>query len=350
MSKLLPILSLVLFLIASLEAIAIFKLTRLDHGQLHEVPSENGDYENLLSNYTKLMSDYEALKRALTALTYENGLLRDENTRLKQKLVIASAESTILKIVLGSIKEDSARYRDLSKRVIELSALINSYCCIPSAIPRVLSSAEIEAVRGITLEITGNSMDLTFALRQIYSYIVRNIRYVEDLEIPTIAVEALTQNGETLVVNVNTRIIRDYVQTPSYTISSKVGDCDDMAILAYAMLKAYVSSLNLSNIEIYLATMEFSNGEGHVTVMVFKEGSAIIIDPAGGYLSVEHGSSTFKSIGEEILNYNNYWRHLKKIDIVKLMIYGIDVDKAEYTLIASGSISDVIKALSLKTP
>lgn len=348
LGKLLPTLLLILLLIALLEAIVIFKLANINRSQLYEASSENRNYEKLLSDYAKLMSDYEALKGALNALTYENGLLKDENTKLKQRLTLTSAENTILKIVLSSLKEDSARYRELSKRVIELSALINSYCCIPSAIPRVLNSVEIEAVHEITLEITGDSIDIASALRQVYSYVIKNIKYVEDPEIPTILMETLTQNSEILVTNVDIKIIRDYVQTPSYTILSKAGDCDDMAILAYAMLKAYVSSTNLSNIEIYLMTMKFSNGGGHAAVMVFKEGSAIIVDPAGRYISIEQGSSTFKPVSEEILNYNNYWRHSKKIDIVKLTIYSIDVDGAEYTLIASGSISDVIKALSSK--
>ncbi|MEM1643214.1 MAG: transglutaminase-like domain-containing protein [Desulfurococcaceae archaeon] len=348
MSKLLPISSLVLLLIALLEAILIFRLT-IDRGQLYEVPSESGDYEKLFNNYTKLMSDYEDLKRALTALTYENSLLKDENTKLRQKLTLTSAESATLKIVLSLIKEDSEHYRELSKEIIELSALINSYCCIPSAIPRVLNSEEIKAVREITLEITGNSIDVAFALNQVYNYIVKNIRYVEDPEIPIVLAETSARGSETLVTKISTRIIKDYVQTPSYTIASKVGDCDDMAILAYAMIKAYVSSTNLSNIEIYLMAVEFSSGEGHVAVMVFKEGSAIIVDPAGKYISVEQGSPVFKPVNEEILSYNNYWRHLKKIDVIKITIYSIDVDEAKYALIASGSISDVIKALSSKS-
>ena len=132
---------------------------------------------------------------------------------------------------------------------------------------------------------------------------------------------------------------RNYVQTPELTLEIKQGDCEDQAILTYAMIEYYMKHIIGTEYLLYIALIDFSDGSGHTAVFLPAQGGQVcIIDPAGSYLTkTEWGEITAKSAQQELQAYSNYLSSYGSISSIKL--YDVSIVDGSYKVVAEGGIS-----------
>jgi hypothetical protein len=231
--------------------------------------------------------------------------------------------------------------KDLSDDVKDLEGLLNSYCRVSNAIPRVLNNEEVEKTSSIVLSVTGGSSNLWLAYEKIYNYIVNNIDYVTDIRFPVISFSERVINDNKFIKNIFTRTIRNYVQTPHFTLEYEQGDCDDKAVLAYAMIKCYLRNIYGKDYKLYLAQITFSDNTSHLSVFQPVKGPNLcIIDPAGRYLTSSNGSITTNVASLELKQYSNYWSSTFG-EITNIELYHVNVIDGSYTVVANGPLKKI---------
>ena len=252
-------------------------------------------YRDLYNNYQTLFSKYNELNKKYDNLyiDYQN-LLSDYN-----KL---NSEYSELSSNYKKIKE---RYKNLSYDVVRFYDFLYSYVNLPESFKRVLNENAINKTSKAVIEAGVVPFDLWYSIQKIYEYITNNIQYAKDIEMPYISgYWYVTYEKENYTLNFynEVRTIGEYIQSPELTLKIKQGDCEDQAILAYAMIKYYMKYVNGIDYDLYLAEIEFSNSS-HVSVILPVEGRKIcIIDPAGHYLTNSFGRITSK---EAFQNYKH---------------------------------------------
>ncbi len=171
-----------------------------------------------------------------------------------------------------------------------------------------------------------------------------NVRYAYDIEIPYISTWILSEGGETYVADIWTYTSRNYVQTPKLTVDLGQGDCDDQAILAYAMLKYYMRNVHGKYYSLYLAYIEFSDNNAHLAVfMPVSGGNICIIDPASAYLTKNiFGTITSKEALSELNAYSSSWRSSAG-SITYIRLYSVAAD-GSYMAVSEESMSQVAQA------
>ncbi len=83
---------------------------------------------------------------------------------------------------------------------------------------------------------------------------------------------------------------RDLIELPNATIARECGDCEDLALLAYALMKVG----ERPGEKLFLVAVWWGK-KGHVALLVIGEKWVVILDPAGDWLN---GVSTWLRIGE----------------------------------------------------
>ncbi|MGB9760790.1 MAG: transglutaminase-like domain-containing protein, partial [Thermoproteota archaeon] len=139
---------------------------------------------------------------------------------------------------------------------------------------------------------------------------------------------------------------RDYMQTPKLTLEIKQGNCEDQAILAYAMIKYYMKYIIGKEYLLYIAYIKFSDGKAHLAVFLpAQEGQVCIIDPAGYYLTkTEWGTITAKTAQYELQAYSNHWSSQGSISHITL--YDVSIKDGSYKVVADGNLNQIIAFLS----
>ncbi|RZN57104.1 MAG: hypothetical protein EF809_01540 [Candidatus Methanomethylicota archaeon] len=279
----------------------------------------NAKYSNLISNYNELSTKYNDLMINYTSLKSEY--------------------STLLQM-----KE---YYGNLSNDVLKFKNLIYSYIGIPEVFPRVLNEDAIKKTSNAVINAGVVPSNLWISIQKIYDYITTNIKYAYDIEMPYISTYwSITYDGKKYVTKFydGVKTIEQYVQTPELTLKIKQGDCDDQAILAYAMIKYYMKYINGTENDLYIALIEFSKGDEHLSVILpVQSGKLCIIDPAGHYLTKSEDIITSKETLSELQAYSNYWSDTTG-PITNIALYKINVTDGSYTLFANGTISQVASA------
>ncbi len=87
---------------------------------------------------------------------------------------------------------------------------------------------------------------------------------------------------------------QQYWSLPSEVLELRGGDCEDLALLAYAVI-----ANTLPGAETYLVVLGNGSSKGHVAVLVRTEQGYYIVDPAGDYLN---GWQAALSIGSSLVN------------------------------------------------
>jgi hypothetical protein len=240
-------------------------------------------------------------------------------------------------------------YMRLSGDVLKLKDLLYSYCCIPEAFPRVLNDGAIKKTAAAVAAAGTSSSDIWSSIQKIYEYVTTNIKYAKDIEMPYISTYwYVTYEGREYVTRFydEVKTVQNYIQTPELTLNIKQGDCDDQAILAYAMIKYYMKYVYGTEYPLYLASIEFSSGYCHSAVILPVQGGEIcIIDPAGNYLTKSGGVIASKAALPELQTYSNYWLH-DAGSITYILLYKVNVIDGSYTVFANGTISQVAAAFT----
>jgi len=245
-------------------------------------------YENLSEEYNNLNIAYENLSEEYEDLNINYETLEDQRDDVQDQYSTLSSQFNALQIDYASTK---TKYKGLSNDVQDFEDLLQSYCYFEESFSRVLSSNEVNKVSSIVFSITRSS-DIWYSYEKIYDYIVDNVEYVNDILLPYIYTYQHTSiDGDDVITSFTTNTRGEYIQTPQLTLDIEQGDCDDQAILAYAMIGYYDKYIHGTEYNLYIASIDFSEGEGHATVFLpVENGKLCIVDPAGNYLTKSYSS------------------------------------------------------------
>lgn len=256
----------------------------------------NGKYENLHNDYSRLKSNYNTLKTSYENLKSDYNNLNHTYQSLKSDYGSLEASYEKLKSDYNALQYSYQRLRSnyeyvlqnygrLSNKVSELVDSFQSYH-IPEAFKRCLNDEEVRKVASVVSSISNPNYSWE-TYERIYNYIVSNIKYARDIDMPCV-----TEVGRTFldsnyyVVDFTVGSTSDYAQPPSLTLKVKQGDCEDQAILAYAMIKYYYRYIYGREYSLYIAEVVFNDGSAHAAVILPVIGGKVcIIDPAGNYLT-----------------------------------------------------------------
>ena len=292
----------------------------------------NVDYNNLKTNYSSLESDYSAL------LWNCSQLMAD----MKQLQLTYNSTATANEQMMSN-------YMRLSSDVLKLKDLLYSYCSVPEAFPRVLNDGAIKKTTTAVAAADTSSTDIWSSIQKIYDYITANIEYTNDVEMPYIFTYwYVTYEGREYVTHFydEMKTAQNYVQTPELTLNIKQGDCDDQAVLAYAMIKYHMKFVYGTEYNLYLAHIDFSSGKSHLAVILPVQGGELcIIDPAGNYLTKSGGEIASKVALSELQAYSDYWSS-DAGPITHMVLYKVNVVDGSYTVFANGTISQVAAAFT----
>jgi uncharacterized protein (UPF0333 family) len=198
-------------------------------------------YSNLKSNYEELGNSYNKLSQDYQNLQLQYSSLQNNYTSLSYKYYTLSSY-----------------YKELSKNVSSLYDLLFSYSFVEEAFSRTLNEEEVKKVSSAVWSATGGSISFWEGCQKIFNYITSNINDANDVDMPYISsYRYINIDGFDYITSFKTSTIRNYVQTPKLTLEIKQGDCDDQAILAYAMIKYYMKYIVGTEYLLYIARIEF---------------------------------------------------------------------------------------------
>ena len=295
------------------------------------------DYNTLLSNYNYLLKRYDELKEDFDELYKMYTFLNVEHLNLQLKY-------NNLQLDYEYLKDGCAK---TSSSFLSLLNVLESLAYIPEAFKRVLSWSAVEAVGKYVNESGVSPGDLWGSLQKIYDYIRAKVRYTYDVEIPVPSPPLLPNaDSELLLGGWSYTMYRNYVQTPEFTAKYGQGDCDDQAILAYAMIKYYMIKVHGREYALYIAVVHFDNSSHLAVFLPVKGGELTIIDPAGSYLTVDaRGRICSRPAGVELQNYRNWWSR-GKYQLKRIDLYSVDVRTGSYEKVASGTLEEIAAFLS----
>ncbi len=320
-----------------------YEALSLDYSRLKE------GYETLSSRLSDLRAEYEMLSGRYSLLQESYSKLRDQYSYLERSYEALNNEYSSLKSRYAILEARCDRLASQCARLNETIAYMirtaNSYIVAREAMPRVLNSDAVRATAPAVLSAGVSKLDFWSSLQKIYDYVVSNIKYVHDVEMPLWYVsEVVTIEGRTYIHDVRYYNAWNYVQTPELTLRIGQGDCDDQAVLAYAMIKHYMREVYGAEYALYLACVEFPSGSTHMAVLMPVQGGRVcIIDPAGRYLTSQYGRITSRPALEELQRYSSHWTSEGGIRYVEL--WNVKLDGSP-SLVAKGTIEEVARALS----
>ena len=240
----------------------------------------------------------------------------------------------------------SSYYKGLSQNVSDLYDFLYSYSSIPEAFSRTLNEVSVNEVSSVVLSVTGSSSGLWSSCQKIYDYITLNIEYVNDIDMPYPSTYwHINIDGFDYIINFSITTCRNYVQKPSLTLEIKQGDCDDQAVLAYAMTKYYMKYIGGTVYRLYIAFIDYSDDTAHLAVILpVQGGNVCIMDPAGNYLTSSMGTITSKPAQSELQAYSDYWSSTGSIKYIKL--YDVSIQDGNYSIAAEGTINQIATFLA----
>ncbi len=182
--------------------------------------------------------------------------------------------------------------------------------------PQTTKLIDPDQVRPILMSyITGRLWDpnhpewLDKDIKAIYEWIVKEILNTPDTTFPIVTVVYVNFSGVLLPKEVRMEIKREYVQGVTETLDRRAGDCEDQAILAVAMLEAYLQHLGYT-----MMVCPEGEGEKHCAAIAVVDGKIYIVDPTMEYYRKGDMAST---VVQDWLTYVGYEpQYIKRISVV----------------------------------
>ena len=264
-----------------------------------------------------------------TKLEYELSLLTARYEELRMSLNELNKSFTIVKNHYENLTTNYIHWYYYSMGVITLTN---------STIERVFSKSEYLYLRNLLVEqvIPPGNIDWWKALQEIYSYISNEIDYVKDEPIPL-----PPKLDELLNGTYQNKTFENSIMTPSDTIRLKQGDCDDQAILLYAMIDVYEKYFMGGDTLEWIALLRFKDGSWHMAVLIpIQNKKLTIVDPAGQYYTnIEEGKIGSRYVYDELYTYSSHWSAYGGIEYIELyQVIGNKIYRVAY-----GGIEDIAK-------
>ncbi len=272
------------------------------------------DYDTLRAKYYNLLGNFSALET-----DYANILLQNPSS-------VPNPASS------GAENESFSRYQALQELYYKLKLQHDKYVAeyqkLRAAIDQRLlrGSAQLfvtpsdPVVESLTYNITGKTGNTTDPaqywkdIKAMYDWVNTNIEYREDGLYPILPYDledGLEQTDQ-------------MAQFPNETLTLKMGDCEDTAVLLASMVRAYFSTQ--FTVECIWITGESA---GHVAVQIpFSGEKLVILDPVRDYYSHDTlGDIALNSISTEMYNWMNIWRPSLGKDVHVYRIFSDYIDK-----------------------
>jgi hypothetical protein len=292
--------------------------------------------------YTEILSlkeDFDDIEVDLLSVQADNLVLLARKLSLENENTELTNEKTEL---TNEIEYLSKNWRSLSDDVFAFREALNSYCFLNESFARVFTSSEINKIADTVELVSRNEEYIWDGLNRIHAYVRDDIEYVWDSDFPVIGEYSYFEDPDfPLICDFKTYYRQNIYQDLDFTVEYKQGDCDDQAMLEYAMINYYERYILDEEYAIYLVRMEW-DGVAHLTVFQpVSDGQICIMDPAGQYQT----GTTYGLRGEparsELNKYQNYW-YDDYGDILSIKMYTIDIDSGDYTQRFSGSLNGAI--------
>lgn len=302
----------------------------------------------LTDKFSKLAIEYSKLQTDYNKLSEEHDSLKMSHAELKMKYSELESKYTQLSAVHKMLEQKYSTLESKYQQVSNIATLLNrtlttlhqqamELCCTPYAFRRVLNMDEVRKTAPYVAEAGVRADDPFYSVQRIYEWIRKRVTYTNDTVTLVLHQSLCFEfDGKTYCVYTPVELPQQ-VQTPEFTAKTGRGDCDDQAILAYAMIKYYFIHVHGRNYDLWLATVRFSDGTGHLAVFLPVAGGKLtIIDPAGSYLTSERflvwQSIEARNPFEEL---DRYERHLQK-RMESITLYRIDVETGSYQELITG--------------
>ena len=234
----------------------------------------NNTYHQLKKEYIKLAQDYEDLLEAYSKLSTNYTRLLNKYTQLEYAYEESKKRIQNLTIEVISLRGRLEVHEDLNKYVKEYFLLVKSY--------KETVLKEIDEEIQYHLSYIFNKLNLNFitlrtttiqyALKLIYEAInLHTAYYPDDLY---------------WYIENNSLIYEDNrVSRPWYTVGRGGGDCEDLALLLYTLIKY---TLNKKGVNAYIIGVTGEETEtARIAVLVEYQGKYCILDPAGAYITLD---------------------------------------------------------------
>jgi hypothetical protein len=285
--------------------------------------SLQAEYTLLTANYTSLQNSYRMLNESYRSLlrkyaelegTYRD--LEDSYTHLKDAYIAMQGE-----------------YQSLVKSYEDWRRYAISYISFEDSVSRVLSSSEISNLILIVRMIVSYPNDPWRSMKELYDYVRSNIKYAYDPPIPyPPPIDSLEQ------ATYIKEAFYEVILAPSETLTLKQGDCEDQAILLYALIRCYQHYIYGEEYALWLFSIRFDNGIGHLAVALPVSGGKLtILDTAGGYYTGYPWNLKAEDPYKELDRYSNWFDRNGGISTIKVY----DVGDGRAIELISGSIYEV---------
>ncbi|MFN3805029.1 MAG: hypothetical protein ACK4SY_08225 [Pyrobaculum sp.] len=289
-----------------------------------------GEYIRLNDSYTALQNSYRQLDAAYGRLRAEHEAALGDLARLRGEYRTLSERYAALERDYAGLRRDYTVLRDkfdaLQKKYNTVISTYlkwwewyRSYLSWDLSLWRTLHDDEIYVAFTVLKYIVDSRMGEWDNLLALYRYVVDNVAYVSDVPMP---LPPSVEDLESGHFEYKTRY--DHIQSPLQTLVLKHGDCEDMAILLYAMITAYDRYVLGEEYELWFMYVEFDK-EAHLAV-AFPSGKnptrLTILDPAGEYYTGMPGRLTARDPLEELRRYKEHWAQYG-YNIIYIAIYRV---------------------------
>ena len=223
-------------------------------------------YQSLQSRYERLEEEYASLVNQLSSYHGLEKRYRELNasyaTLVEEKAELEAGMASLRKL-LERYQRIYAEYLILKGRA---SAIIGREIRGGEDVQRILRMPPTKDVLEVVSELgLRRDMDSSEKARRVMEWLTLNTQFLYDDYIVVVRNQSVTR-------------LPEHILAPNETLKRGGGDCEDLAILAYALLKQALRE----DEELYLIT--WTTGYfGHTAVLYGSKGRYIILDPAAGY-------------------------------------------------------------------
>jgi predicted nuclease with TOPRIM domain len=235
------------------ELLSSYEELREDYDKLEENYTILRDrFEQVRSEYLALKSDYESLKRDYEELEREHDKLRKDYTALstKHNKLVSSLENVMMWLNLAV--SNTSRVQEFYTTVL---------------------STSVDQVKSL-VDYAGFSGSLGRRAFDVFRTLLYWLYYCPDSH-----VRYVDYTSSTPSISVRD----DVLLLPNETWARECGDCEDLALFTYALLKA----TERPGEKLYLIEFYDGWGEGHVGVLAVDttQGKYYVVDLAGNYFN-----------------------------------------------------------------
>jgi len=290
----------------------------------------------LQGNITYYESQITGLETQIETLEDQIQILENEKLSLQSQLHNLKDRYNQLQSAYRTLEADytdlSASYNDLVENYEKWRAYLETYIYLIDSFKRTLNDDEILSLTSLVESLVSDPDDWWRSVKQLYDYVAYNIQYVSDEPFPVPPTASELESG-----GYTNATVEELFMSPTETLELGQGDCDDQAVLLYALIKSYNKYVYGTDYELWIMDVWFKEAAHLAVAFPVSGGELTIIDPAGHYYTRWLLSLSSNDPYEELEKYSNYWSEYGGITYITLY----SIYEGEAYEVISGSIQEV---------